>query len=313
MAHDRKFRFGVQCSSAASPGEWQERARKMEDLGYSTLFAPDHFVGTPIAPMVGIAMAAEATNTLRVGHLVLANDYKHPAIVAKETATIDLLSDGRVELGIGAGWMTADYEALGIPYDRPGVRIARLAEALTVIKGCFTGEPFSFAGEHYTITNYTAEPRPVQQPHPPILIGGGGRKVLQLAAREADIIGINPNLRKGEITADAVQSALADATTEKVEWIKEAAGDRFDDLELQIRYFVAAVTDDPMSLAEAIAPGFGLEPEAALESGVTLCGSVQQCIDILEERREKWHVSYVVLGEDTFEQFAPVVAALAGT
>lgn len=313
MAHDRKFRFGVQCASASSADEWRDRARKMEDLGYSTLFAPDHFVGTPVAPMVGIAMAAEATTTLRVGHLVLANDYKHPAITAKEAATIDLLSDGRVELGIGAGWMTADYEALGLPYDRPGVRIQRLEEALAVIKGCFTGEQFDFSGEHYTIKGYTAEPRPVQQPHPPILIGGGGPKVLRLAGREADIIGINPNLRKGEITADAVQSSLADATTEKVEWIKEGAGDRFDDIELQIRYFVSAVTDDPMRLAEAIAPGFGLEPKEALESGVALAGSVDLCCETLRERREKWGVSYVVFGEDNFEEFAPVVAELAGT
>jgi probable F420-dependent oxidoreductase len=313
MAHDRKFRFGVQCSSASSAAEWRDRARKMEDLGYSTLFAPDHFIGTPLAPMVAIAMAAEATTTLRVGHLVLGNDYKHPAVVAKEAATIDLLSDGRMELGIGAGWMTVDYAALGIPYDRAGVRIARLEEALAVIKGCFTGEPFDFTGDHYTIKGYTAEPTPVQQPHPPIVIGGGAPKVLRLAGREADIVGINPNLRKGEVTADAVESSLAEATKQKVEWVREGAGDRFDDLELQIRYFVGAVTDDPVGLAEMVGGAYGLKAEDALSSGVALAGPAELCIETLQQRREEWHVSYIVFGEDNFEQFAPVVAALAGT
>jgi probable F420-dependent oxidoreductase len=313
MPHDRKFRFGVQCQSASSASEWRDRARKMEDLGYSTLFSPDHFVGTPLAPMVAIAMAAEATTTLRVGHLVLGNDYKHPAVVAKEAATIDLLSDGRMELGLGAGWMTVDYDALGIPYDPAGVRVARLEEALAVVKGCFTGKPFDFAGEHYTITGYTAEPAPVQQPHPPIVIGGGAPKVLRLAGREADIVGINPNLRKGEVTADAVESSLAAQTLQKVEWVREGAGARFDDIELQIRYFVSAITDDPVGLAEMVGGSFGLTPEDALASGVALCGSVEQCIETLQQRREEWHVSYVVFGEDNFEQFAPVVAALAGT
>jgi probable F420-dependent oxidoreductase len=313
MAHDRKFRFGVQCSSASTAAEWRDRARKMEDLGYSTLFAPDHFIGTPLAPMVAVAMAAEATTTLRVGHLVLGNDYKHPAVVAKEAATIDLLSDGRMELGIGAGWMTVDYDALGIPYDRPSVRIARLEEALAVIKGCFAGEAFDFAGEHYTIKGYAAEPKPVQQPHPPIVIGGGAPKVLRLAGREADVVGINPNLRKGEITGDAVESALADATRQKVEWVREGAGDRFDDVELQIRYFVAAITDDPVGLAEVVGGAYGMKPEDTLASGVALCGSVDQCVETLQQRREEWNVSYIVFGEDTFEQFAPVVAALSGT
>lgn len=313
MAHDRKFRFGVQCSTASSAAEWRNRARKIEDLGYATLFSPDHFIGTPLAPMVAIAMAAEATTTLRVGHLVLGNDYKHPAVVAKEAATLDLLSDGRLELGIGAGWMTVDYEALGLPYDRPSVRIARLAEAITVIKGCFTGEAFDLDGEHYRIRGYAAEPKPVQQPHPPILVGGGGAKVLRLAGREADIVGINPNLRKGEITVDAVTSSLAAETRQKIDWVREGAGERFADIELQIRYFVAAITDDPVGLATLVGGAYGLEPDDALASGVALCGSVSQCVETLQRRREEWGVSYIVLGEDNFEQFAPVVAALAGT
>ena len=313
MAHPRTFRFGVQVSSGGSAVEWREKARRIEALGYSTLFMPDHFVDTPLAPMVALAFAAEATSTLRVGQLVLGNDYKHPVVVAKEAATIDLLSDGRLELGLGAGWMIADYEQLGLPYDSAGTRIARLGEAIQIVKGCFADGPFDFAGEHYTITGHDALPAPVQQPHPPLLVGGGGQKLLTLAGREADIVGINPNLRAGAITSDAAKDTLADITRQKLGWIRDGAGDRFDDLELQVRYFVAAITDDAQGLAEVLAPGFGVEPHEALESAVACVGTVDAVCDLLVQRREEWGVSYCVFGDDTFEAFAPVVARLAGT
>ncbi len=313
MTHPRAFRFGVQASSAASGAAWRDQARRIEDLGYSTLFMPDHFADTPLAPMVAISFAAEATSTLRVGHLVLGNDYKHPAVVAKEAATIDLLSDGRLELGLGAGWMIADYDQLGIPYDAAGTRIERLAEAITVVKGCFTGEPFGFDGAHYRISGYEAKPVPVQRPHPPLVVGGGGPKVLRLAGREADIVGINPNLRAGTVSADAVKDTMGDATRRKLAWIREGAGERFDDLELQIRYFVAAITDDAAALAEQLAPAFGVPPEEALQSSAACVGTVDAVCDLLVQRREEWGVSYCVFGEDNFEAFAPVVARLAGT
>jgi len=313
MAHDRKFRFGVQTGGATSAQEWKEKARKIEALGYSTLYMPDHFIDTPYAPMVGIAMAAEATDTLRVGTLVLGNDYKHPAVVAKEFASIDVLSDGRVEAGIGAGWMTSDYEALGLPYESHGTRIERLGEALAILKGAWGPEPFSLEGRHYTIKDYDGIPKPTQKPHPPILVGGGGPKLLRLAGREADIVGINPNLRAGEISRDAAQDTVAARTKQKIEWVREGAGDRFDDLELQIRYFVAAITDDRNALAEAMAPAVGLDPHEALESGVAVVGTVDECCDILVRRREEWGVSYIVLGDDQFETFAPVVDRLTGT
>jgi probable F420-dependent oxidoreductase len=313
VAHDRKFRFGVQTGGAESAKEWRDKVHKVEELGYSTLFMPDHFIDTPFAPMVGIAMAAEATTTLRVGHLVLGNDYKHPAVVAKEVATLDLASDGRTEPGIGAGWMKTDYDALGLQYDSPGTRIHRLGETLTIMKGCWADGPFSFDGEHYAITNYEGIPKPVQKPRPPIVVGGGGPKVLRLAGREADIVGVNPNLRAGEVTVDAAKTSLAEETDKKVQWVKEGAGDRFDDLELQIRYFLGAITDDAHGFAEAIAPAFGLEADEALASGVACVGDVAQVCDLLAERRDRWHVSYIIFGDDTFEQFAPVVARLAGT
>jgi probable F420-dependent oxidoreductase len=313
MAHDRKFRFGVQSGGATSAREWQERARKVEALGYSTLFMPDHYIDTPFAPMVGVSIAAEATDTLRVGTLVLGNDYKHPAVVAKEFATLDLLSDGRVEAGIGAGWMRVDYEALGLPYDRAGTRIDRLAEALAVLKGAWGPDPFSFEGVHYTIKDYNGIPKPVQQPHPPIFVGGGGRRLLTVAAREADIIGFTPAARAGEITTDQARETLPATWTEKFRWVREAAGERFYDLELQIRYFFAAITDDRRGLAEAAAPAFGISADEALESGVALVGTVDECCDLLQRRREEWGVSYIAVGDDQFEAFAPVVSRLAGT
>jgi probable F420-dependent oxidoreductase len=313
MPHDHKFRFGVQVSDAPSAQAWRDEARKYEDLGFSTLFMPDHFIDAPLAPMVAISFAAEATKTLRIGMLVLGNDYKHPAVTAKEAATIDLLSDGRLEFGLGAGWMQTDYDALGMQYDKPGVRVDRLAEAIAVVKGAWADGPYSFKGDHYTITDYDASPKPVQQPHPPILIGGGAPRVLRLAGKEADIVGINPNLRKGAVTADALQTATAEGTKQKIEWVREGAGDRFDDIELQIRYFLGAITDDAEGFAEAVAGGFGMSGKDALESGVALCGTVEECVERLQQRREEWGVSYVIFGADQVDQFAPVVAKLAGT
>lgn len=307
------FKFGVQIGGNLSSSEFKELALKIESLGYTTLYAPDHFVDTDLAPMVVLSMAAAVTTDLRVSALVFANDYKHPAILAKEIATLDVLSDGRVDLGIGAGWMQVDYEQLGIPYDRPGLRIERLEEALQVIKGCWSGEEFSFSGDHYTVTNHTATPPPIQRPGPPILIGGGGPRVLRLAGRYADIIGINPNLRAGAITQDAAQDSIASMTAQKIEWIKEGAGERFDSLELQIRYFVAAVTDDRQAYAEAMAPMFGIDAEEALGAGVVLAGTIDEICETLIERREVWGVSNVVFGNDNFELLAPVVEQLAGS
>jgi probable F420-dependent oxidoreductase len=309
----KQFRFAVQASTARSAAEWTEQARKIEGLGYSCLFMPDHFVETALAPMVALSFAAAATTTLRVGMLVLGNDYKHPAVVAKEAATLDVLSDGRLEFGLGAGWMTADYEALGLTYDRPGVRIDRLAEALAVVKGAWGDGPFDFQGDHYRVTAYDGLPTPVQRPRPPILVGGGGQKLLTLAGREADIVGINPILRAGVIGADAARDTLGESTARKIGWVRDGAGDRFDDLELQIRYFVTAITDDVRGLAEALAPGFGVTADEALSSGAVLAGTVDEVCDTLVARREEWGVSYVVFGDDQYEQFAPVVARLAGT
>src|SRR4051794_15610382 len=187
MVSDRKFRFGAQCSYAGSGKDWAAKARRLEDLGYATLCMPDHF-DDQLAPMPALTAAAAATTTLRVGTLVLGNDYRHPLITAKEAATVDVLSGGRFELGIGAGWMGSDYEQSGIGLDPPGVRIERLAESLAVVKGLLAGGKFSFAGRYYSVTRHPGTPAAVQRPRPPILVGGGGRRILSLAGREADIV-----------------------------------------------------------------------------------------------------------------------------
>lgn len=308
----QKFRFGVQTSRAASGDAWREKARKIEDLGYATLFVPDHF-DDQFTPTPALMAAAEATTTLRVGGMVFDNDYRHPLIFAKEAATIDVLSGGRYELGIGAGWMKTDYDAAGMTYDRPGIRIDRLQESLTIIKGLFGEGPFSFSGKHYTIHEHNGLPKPVQQPRPPILVGGGGKRVLSLAAREADIVGVNFNLAPGRVNKEVMNTGDATSTAEKIGWIRDAAGGRMDEIELNVTVFVAIVTDDQASMVERIAPGFGMAPAEVLESPHALIGSTEQIADTLRERRDRFGFSYIVFSGDGFEALAPVVKQLAGT
>jgi probable F420-dependent oxidoreductase len=314
MPRDRKFRFGVMAPRAESAEQYRANARKVEDLGFTTLFVPDHFIEHPLAPIPAMAMAAEATEHLRVGSLVLGNDYKHPVVLAREAATLDLLTDGRLELGIGAGWMTADYEKAGMQLDGAGVRVDRLAESIAVLKGLFGDAPFSFAGEHYTITDLDGEPKPVQRPHPPIVIGGGAPRVLRLAGREADIVGINANLRSGEaMNPDAAKSMTGAATDDKLTWVREGAGDRYADVEIQQYVGFTLFTDDRRALAEAMAPNFDVAPEMALETPVVLVGTEEQIVDDLLQRRERWDMSYIVVNDDVLDQFAPIVARLSGT
>lgn len=299
---------------AEAATQYRDAARKWEDLGYATLFVPDHFVDHPLAPIPAMAMVAEATQHLRVGSLVLGNDYKHPVVLAREAATIDLLSDGRLELGIGAGWMTADYEKAGLPLDPPGTRVDRLAESVAVLKALFAPGSATVAGKHYQITDLDGGPVAVQQPHPPIIIGGGARRVLSLAAREADIVGINANLQRGTAEhPDTARSLSGASTDQKLAWVRDAAGARFDDLEIQQYAGFVMFTDDRQSLAEAMAPSFGVSPELALETPIALVGTTEQIVDDLLARRERWQMSYIVVDDAVAEPFAAVVARLEGT
>jgi len=307
----RPFRFAIQTSSAASGDAWREKARRIEDLGFSTLLIPDHF-GDQFSPMPALTSAADATSTLRVGGLVLDNDYKHPLVLAKEIATLDVLSGGRAELGIGAGWMLTDYEQSGIAYDSPGVRVERLQESVRVMKGLFGAEPCTFAGKHYRITNANGTPKPVQQPHPPIMIGGGGKRVLRFAAREANIISVNFDLREGAVNASTMATGTAEATAEKIGWIREAAGARINEIELNVTIFATIVTDDAAKMAERLAGNFGTTPDQLHRAPHALIGSVDAIVDELERRRAEYGFSYVAFSGDVYEQVAPIVGKLAG-
>src|SRR5256886_946743 len=242
----RPFRFAVQEHHAASAAQWRQRARDIESMGYSSFYLPDHFSDQP-APIAALMAAADATTTLRIGSLVFDNDYRHPVVLAKEAATLDLLSDGRLDLGLGAGWMTSDYEKSGIQLDSAGTRIERMEEGLRIIKGLMAGGKFSFTGKHYRIDGLEGTPQPVQKPHPPILLGGGGRRMLKLAAQEADIVNVNYDLREGRISPTLVRTGMAEATRQKIGWIEEAAGERILSIELRITMFLATLTDDPSS------------------------------------------------------------------
>ena len=301
----------MQASGATDARGWADQARKAEDLGYDVFTMPDHFTDQ-LAPVPALMAAADATTRLRIGALVFDNDYKHPVVLAKELATIDLLSSGRVEIGIGAGWMLSDYEAAGLTYDRPGVRIDRFEEGVAIIKGVMADGPFSFSGEHYTITNYDGKPLPVQRPHPPILIGGGGKRVLRIAVREADIVGVNGSLHAGVVGPDALGTMTLEAVTERVGWVREFAGARIDEIELNIRAFFVSVTEDRASVVDGIASMISVERSMVENSPFALIGSVNSITEDLVRRREQLGFSYVIVGPDDIEPFAPVVAALTG-
>lgn len=307
----RPFRFGVQASSAASREAWTDLARRVEANGYSTLTMPDHFT-EQLAPVPALMAAADATTSLRVGALVWDNDYKHPVVLAKELATMDVLSDGRLEIGLGAGWMVSDYEQAGIAYDPAPVRIDRFEEGLAVIRGAMGTDPFSFTGTHYTVSGYDGRPKPVQRPCPPILIGGGGKRVLSVAAREADIVGINGTMHAGVVGPDAIATMTAAAVDDKVGIVRAAAGARLDHIEMNVRAFMVNVTDDHRGAIEFLSKALSVETTMVEQTPFALIGPPAKLVDDLLERRERWGFSYVIVGAEDVESFAPVVAALAG-
>ncbi len=309
-----RFRFAAQLARPPdlSAKGWAEQARRAEDLGYSAVLMPDHF-DDQLAPVPALMAAADATTSLRIGTLVFDNDYRHPLVLAKEAATLDLLSGGRLELGLGAGWMRTDYEQAGIAYDPPAVRVERFEEGLAVVKGLLAAEgPFSFSGRHYQVSEHTPTPRPLQRPRPPVIVGGGGRRVLTIAAREADIVSINVDLRAGKAGPESAPNASPEATRTKVSWVKEAAGERFEQLELNTLVGFVMVTDDRQSLIESIAPTFGLDPADAVHVPLALVGTLEEIEEELYWRRENYGITYFSISSDAFETLAPVVGRLAG-
>ncbi len=311
MAHPRRFRFATELHEPLPGRSWPDSAREAEDLGYSTIFFPDHFDEGP-GPLAAMAACAVATTTLKVGALVLDCDFRHPAVAAKELATIDQLAEGRLEVGLGAGWKQLDYERSGIPMDRPGVRVGRLIEHCAVLKGLWADGPFTFAGEHYRVTEMDGSPAPHTPGGPPIVVGGGAPRLLRWAGATADIVGVNASIHSGEIDVDAAQDALAERIDEKVAWVREGAGDRFDDLELNAWLATAELTDDP-AVVEAVAAFFGTDAPSLRQSPLALVGSPDDVAEMLHERRERWGYSYHVIPGDKAHDFAPIVAALTGT
>lgn len=308
-ARARPFRFGIQLATPLPGLSWADTARQVESLGFSTLFIPDHF-GDQLAPISALSVAAAVTTELKVGALVFDNDYRHPVTLAKEMATLDVLSDGRVELGLGAGWMKTDYEQSGIAYDRPGIRIDRMIEAISVIRGCHAAGPFDFSGEHYEITGYDAQPLPVGPM--PLLLGGGGPRMLKYCAQEAEIVGINANMKAGEIGPDAVLDLAAESIDRKLEWVRNAAGDRFAEIELSMMAMTTP-TDDRDGTISGIAELFGAERSLIEETPILLIGSTSSMIEDLQARRERWQLSYIVVSNCTeLDAISPVISELAG-
>ncbi|MEE3327304.1 MAG: TIGR03621 family F420-dependent LLM class oxidoreductase [Myxococcota bacterium] len=324
MSTPRPFRFAVQSYATDSPEEWRDRARRAEELGYSALHLADHFIGAGealdaanhpiqnIASVPAMAVAAEATRTLRVGCRVFCIDYREPAILAKEACTLDFFSGGRLELGLGAGWLRSEYEAVGIPFDKPSVRIARLEEMISFLRAFAAEGAIDFQGDHIQASGFEGAPKPVQKPMPPIMIGGGSRRILELAAREADIVSLNFNNRSGMLGPDGVSSGTEEATLEKIGWIRDAAGPRLKTLELEVGAYFTVVTEDGQAAAAAFGKPMGLSAEAVLSSPHALMGTPEEIIETLQARREKMGISYITVPDREMEGFAPVVQALAG-
>ncbi len=306
----RPFRFGTKATKAESSKEWTELARQAEDLGYVSFQIDDHF-GNQLAPVPAIMAAACATSRILVGPHVASVDFRNPVLFAKECATIDLLSEGRFTLGIGAGWSKADYAIGGIRQDDAATRIERLDEAITVLKGLWGDKPFSFEGRHYRVAEVDGKPKPISEI--PIMVGGGGPKILTLAARRADIVGINPKIVGRSINPRSSRTMAADAVDEKVTLVREAAGDRWGEIELQLQVFKTIVTDKAEEAAEPLVAVFGLPVEVILSAPFFQIGTVAQITENLQALRERWNINYIVFQNDGTEPMAPVVAQLAGT
>ena len=315
------FRFAVQATNAGGGREWRGTVQKVEDLGYSTLFLADHYLGpgpaqraahTPrqdLAPIAAMAAAAACSEELRIGCRVFCIDYHVPAVLAKEAATLDLLSDGRLEMGIGAGWSEVEYSAMGLDFDRPGRRIAKLAEVIALIKAHWRGEELDCSGEFVQVRGYAGRPRPVQQPHPPIMIGGGGQRILTLAGREADIVSMSsvPFVARDADGLNPQQVAQG-----RIGFVRAAAGERFGRLDVESSPYFAEITDDPETVLAGVAKSTGISPDVLRDHPNVLVGPSESLVEKLHSRREALGVNYVTVQQSQIESFAPIVALLHG-
>ena len=313
----RPFRFGVQLQELPREG-WVEEVRRIEALGYSTIFWPDHFT-TQWDPTTALAAVAAVTERVHVGTLVCDVDYRHPVVHAKAAATLHLLSGGRHEFGLGAGWMQTDYEQAGIVYDRPGVRIERLDEALQIIRSMWTQDTTSFEGAHYRIREIARAAKLPPGEQPKILVGGGGPRILRLAGRHADIVGVNATMHEGKVTPQTAADLAPERVREKVRWVREGAeraGRNPDEIELNALVFVVAISDDPSGIRDALARSTGMTGEQVTGCPIFLTGPGSEIRDRLQKQREETGISYVVIqggDSDRVERFAKeIVVPLTG-
>jgi probable F420-dependent oxidoreductase len=324
MSKSKPFRFGLQAYAPASAKDWRDLARKAESMGFSSFHLADHVIGPgpalnatghpvqTVAAIPAMAVAAEATDTIKVGCRVLCVDYRNPVMLAKEVATLDFFSDGRLELGLGAGWLQNEYEAMGIRFDRAGVRIDRMEEVIELLRASFADGELNIDGRHVHAVGFEAVPKPVSKPGPPLMIGGGAKRVLTIAGREADIVSLNFDNSSGKLGAEGIGSSTAELTEQKIRWVREGAGDRFADIELEIAAYFTIVTPDGEGTRSKMAPMFGMTPEVLAEHPHALIGSIDEICDRIVERRERYGISYVSFGASAIDAVAPVIERLAG-
>ena len=319
MTTKHPFRFGLMNESMLPRRAWQDHARRVEDAGYNIFLMRDHhvpdFFGDSYAPFSALMSAADATSHLHLGTLVICNDFRHPADLAKECATLDLLSDGRFELGIGAGWLLREYQLLGLPYDKPGTRIGRLEASVQLIKQLWAAGAATQHSAFYNVDGLDGFPKPFGGRSIPVLIGGGQQRILTMAGREANIVGFLTTQVGTGVVVDDPMDKMPEAIDRKLNWVRAGAGDRFADIELS-SFISLVITDDRVGATDAFRKTRGwdhLTNEMIWSMPSVAIGTVSQIADDLLAHRERFGFSYIVVTNDHLESFAPVVARLAGT
>jgi probable F420-dependent oxidoreductase len=306
----RAFRFGVQLWTAPSRSAWRDKVKKAEDLGYDVVVVADHF-GEGVAPLQALTAAADASSKLRFGTLVLDNDFRHPVVLAREVAALDVLSEGRFELGLGAGWLGRDYERSGLHFDPPGVRVERLEESVQIVTRALAGESVSFSGRHYDVSGFEVHPKPIQNPLP-LMLGAGGRRMLRLAAEYADIAGILP-VAKPDGSGLSENEQSESAFVRKIELLRSAPGERLGDIELNLLVQAVEIADDSRDAAEKLAREWDEPVEPIFDMPFVLLRPVHAIVEKVRRLREELGFSYLTLFEKDFERFAPALAELRGT
>ncbi|MBM3827282.1 MAG: TIGR03621 family F420-dependent LLM class oxidoreductase [Actinobacteria bacterium] len=321
---NKPFRFGLQAYASASARDWRDLARKAEAMGFSSFHLADHVIGPgpalnatghpvqTVAAIPAMAVAAEATESIKVGCRVLCVDYRNPVMLAKEVATLDFFSEGRLELGLGAGWLQNEYEAMGIRFDKAGVRIDRMEEVIGLLRASFADGELNIDGQHVHAVGFEAVPKPVNKPGPPLMIGGGAKRVLTIAGREADIVSLNFDNSSGKLGPEGIGSSTAELTDQKIRWVKEGAGDRFADIELEIAAYFTIITADGDGTRAKMAPMFAMTPEVLAEHPNALIGTIDEICDRIVERRERFGINYVSFGASVIDAIGPVVERLTG-